>query len=347
MSEQAVFEQAQSEYGDKDPAAMANRLAACFRKYRETDVQIHNLHALSGGASAETWRFEYTTAEASDTCIAAIFRCSSIQQASQFSTSVAKQTEAAAQRLCGRFQVPVPEILFCVAPEDHLGEGYVMSCVEGETIPRRILRNPDLAGVRENLARQCGEVLGRIHQVPLNEVQDHLEDQSPLKQLDSLETLYLSYQQPSPVFEVAFRWLREQAPPEEPLTLVHGDFRNGNLVIDDTGIAAVLDWELCHLGNPIEDLGWLCVNAWCFGSDLPVGGFGSIDTLLEAYAEQTGRRVSREELRYWQVFGTLRWGIICLFQANCYTSGLNPSLELAAIGRRVSETEIDILNLLS
>ena len=326
---------------------MADRLAACFRKYRATEVQIRGLHALSGGASAETWRFEYATGETPEAFTAAIFRCSSIQQASQFSTSVTKQTEAAAQRLCGRYQVPVPDILFCVAPEDHLGDGYVMSCVEGETIPRRILRSADLASVRGGLARQCGEILGRIHQVPLGTLQDQLEDQSPLKQLESLETLYRSYQQPSPVFEVAFRRLREQAPPEEPLRLVHGDFRNGNLVIDDSGIVAVLDWELCHLGNPIEDLGWLCVNAWCFGSDLPVGGFGSFDDLLAAYREQTGRTVSREELRYWQLFGTLRWGIICLFQAHCYTSGLNPSLELAAIGRRVSETEIDILNLLS
>ena len=325
---------------------LAERLAQGFATHTRTTVCIENLQPLSGGASAETWRFEYRNDQETDSAHRAIFRCSSVQQTAQFSTSIAKSTEAAVQHCAYQTGIPVAEILFCATPEDNLGDGYVMRCVAGETIPRRILRDPNLSAARETLTQQCARILGQIHQLDITPIQDQLKGLSPRKHLDTLESLYRSYQQPSPVFEVALRWLRHHAPADEPFALVHGDFRNGNLVIDQHGIAAVLDWELCHLGHPLEDLGWLCVNAWCFGSDLPVGGFGDIPTLLASYQEQTGRHVHQDELRYWQVFGTLRWGIICLFQAHCYLSGLNRSLELAAIGRRVSETEIDLLNLL-
>ena len=221
-----------------------------------------------------------------------------------------------------------------------------MSCVEGETIPRKILRDDIFSQARSALTDQCAQALAQIHQIDSSPLKAHLQDQSPLKQLNQLEQLYRSYQQPSAVFEVAFRWLEKYAPQEHRYTLVHGDFRNGNLVVDKHGIQAILDWELCHLGDPIEDLGWLCVNAWCFGSDKPVGGFGDMDTLITAYQQHSGTEVSYEQIRYWQVFGTLRWGVICLFQVNCFSSGLNRSVELAAIGRRVSETEIDLLNLI-
>ncbi|MDX1694334.1 MAG: phosphotransferase family protein [Ketobacteraceae bacterium] len=329
-----------------DRAELRRKLELAFRRHLGLEVLVTRAQPLSGGASAAIWRFDYQLSGGNDGLHNAIFRCSADEQAPRFATAIAKHTEAAVQQLCTRANIPVADILFCLDDADALGEGYVMDCVTGETIPRRILRDPALASVRSQLASQCGRILGRIHRIDFNTLTGQLDDQSPIKQLDRLEALYRSYGRPSAVFEVAFHWLRDHRPKDEPLSLVHGDFRNGNLVIDGNGIAAVLDWELCHLGHPVEDLGWLCVNAWRFGSDLPVGGFGDIETLLDAYQEETGRRVTPEELRYWQVFGTLRWGIICLFQANRHTSGQTRSLELAAIGRRVAETEIDLLNLL-
>ncbi len=152
----------------------------------------------------------------------------------------------------------------------------------------------------------------------------------------------------TPVFEYALRWLaaHRPAPTSEP-SLVHGDFRLGNLMVDDDGLVAVLDWELVHLGDPAEDLGWLCVRAWRFGQDAPVAGLGEREELLEAYHRAGGARITPEVLRWWEVYGTLRWGVICMVQTAVFLSGRIPSVELAAVGRRVAETEWDLLLLIA
>jgi aminoglycoside phosphotransferase (APT) family kinase protein len=129
--------------------------------------------------------------------------------------------------------------------------------------------------------------------------------------------------------------------------VVHGDFRNGNLIVGRDGIRAVLDWELAHLGDPMEDLGWLCVKSWRFGQPLPVGGFGAYAQLLDAYERASGRPVDRVALRWWETLGTLKWGIMCIMQAATHTSGAVRSVELAAIGRRVCEQEWDLLALVA
>jgi hypothetical protein len=152
--------------------------------------------------------------------------------------------------------------------------------------------------------------------------------------------------QPHPAFELAFRWLGENRPPRSAQGVVHGDFRNGNLIVGAGGIRAVLDWELAHLGDPLEDLGWLCVKAWRFGSPLPVGGFGTVEQLVGAYEAAGGTRVDPDALRWWEVLGTLRWGVICIVQTMTHLSGALRSVELAAIGRRVCEVEWDLLELL-
>ena len=104
-------------------------------------------------------------------------------------------------------------------------------------------------------------------------------------------------------------------PPRSAEGVVHGDFRNGNLIIGPDGVRAVLDWELAHLGDPMEDLGWLCVKAWRFGSALPVGGFGAVERPGRRLRGGVGPTVDRDVLHWWEVLGTLRWGIICIVQA--------------------------------
>ena len=94
--------------------------------------------------------------------------------------------------------------------------------------------------------------------------------------------------------------------------LVHGDYRTGNYLADETGVTAILDWEGAHLGDPVEDLGWVCVKSWRFGSvDKPAGGFGSREELWAAYERAGGGEVDPARAHWWEVFGTVRWGIIC------------------------------------
>jgi aminoglycoside phosphotransferase (APT) family kinase protein len=226
---------------------------------------------------------------------------------------------------------------------DGLGANFmIMDYVEGETIPRRILRDGQLAQVRPLLAEQCGRALAAVHRISPSEVPG-LAGGDPLEQLRGLLD---RLGQPHPAFELGLRWLAETRPARSAESVVHGDFRNGNLIIGTDGIRAVIDWELAHRGDPLEDLGWLCVKAWRFGSPLPVGGFGTIEQLVTAYEAAGGIAVDVDSLHWWQVLGTLRWGIICIVQALTHITGAVRSVELAAIGRRVCEVEWDLLELL-
>jgi aminoglycoside phosphotransferase (APT) family kinase protein len=232
-------------------------------------------------------------------------------------------------------------------PHHDLGEGFVMDRVEGETIPRRILRDDAYASVRPELAAQCGRIAAQIHAIDLAALPP-LPLQSAPVQLDQFRAALDTFGEPHPAFELALRRLAERLPasPPEP-RLVHGDFRNGNLIVGPEGIRAVLDWELAHLGDPAEDLGWLCVRSWRFGVvDKLVGGFGDVADLLQAYAAAGGQPVDEEALRFWVGLGTLRWGVICMGQAFTHLMGTVRSVELATIGRRVAETEWDLLGIL-
>jgi len=239
--------------------------------------------------------------------------------------------------------VPVPAVVASGDARAGLGSAFVVvDFIDGETIPRRILREERLSAARATMAAQCGEILAAVHRIPPDDVPGlRCEDQ-----LAQTRTLLDELGQPHPAFELALRWLADNQPPPEPPVVVHGDFRNGNLIVGPEGIRAVLDWELAHLGDPLEDLGWLCVKSWRFGSPLPVGGFGRLEDLVGAYRHASGSEVDSAALFWWQVLGTLRWGAICIVQAMTHTSGAVRSVELAAIGRRVAETEWDLLEML-
>ena len=178
-----------------------------------------------------------------------------------------------------------------LTPQDELGTGFIMQRVEGETIARKILRDAQFAEARPILARQLGKVAAGIHSLPVSNL-PKLRQMTSTEELADLDREYRSFDWPRPVFELALRWLRERDPgPSREVTLVHGDFRHGNLIIGPDGVRAVLDWELAHTGDPMEDLGWICVNSWRFGEiDKPVGGFGSREELFAGY-EAAGRRV--------------------------------------------------------
>jgi aminoglycoside phosphotransferase (APT) family kinase protein len=251
--------------------------------------------------------------------------------------------EAALFRAAARAGVPVPPVVVSGDGSDELGAPYLITeFVDGETIPRRILRDDQLASARAVLAEQSGRILAAVHRIPPAEVPG-LPGGDPLTQLrDQLDRLG----EPHPAFELGLLWLAETRPERSVVGVVHGDFRNGNLIVGADGIRAVLDWELAHLGDPLEDLGWLCVKAWRFGSSLPVGGFGTIEQLITAYEAAGGEPVDEAVLHWWIALGTLRWGIICIVQALTHTTGMVRSVELAAIGRRVCEVESDLLDLL-
>ncbi|MEY2425680.1 MAG: hypothetical protein QOI61_1252 [Actinomycetota bacterium] len=289
---------------------------------------IDGLHRLSGGASRETWSF---TADG---------RALILRKDPPASGVGGLAHEADLLRGAASVGVPVPDVIAHGDGADGIGAPYiVMNHIDGETIARRILRDDEFAAARPLMARQCGEILAAIHTIPLDAAPG-LSDDDPLEKYASV---YKMFGQPHPTFDLALKWLRERRPETTRRTVVHGDFRNGNLIVGPEGIRSVLDWELAHVGDPIEDLGWLCANAWRFGGELPVGGFGTYDDLVAGYESASGVTVDRAALNWWEAAANLSWGVICIAQASTHRSGAVRSVELAAIGRRVCETEWDLL----
>jgi aminoglycoside phosphotransferase (APT) family kinase protein len=304
---------------------------------RVIGAPVGELRRLSGGASRETYAFESGGR-------ALILR---LGTPGPPGLGVPVLREAELMRAAAAAGVPTPEIVASGGGDAEGGTGgpldagfVVMAHVEGETIPRRILRDETLAAARTRLAAQCGRILAAVHRMAAP---------GGLSCTDPLETwpaLLTATGEPHPALELGLRWLARNRPPTARTTVVHGDFRNGNLIVGSDGIRAVLDWELAHLGDPIEDLGWLCVRAWRFGSSLPVGGFGSYEQLVTAYEEAGGGPVDPEALRWWEIFGVVKWGVICVMQAQRHLTGGERSIELATIGRRACENEWDLLHLL-
>jgi aminoglycoside phosphotransferase (APT) family kinase protein len=325
-------------------ADFASTLEAAVTRALPGVTAIAGLKRLSGGASQETWSFDALTPSGAVPLI--LRRSPGGKRAERSAIAPSLETEAKAIRLAGKAGVPVPPVPYVLEDRDHLGPGYLMGRVEGETIARKILRDPEFAEARPKLARQCGQILARIHAIDPAQIPE-LKASDAASEIEQYRALYDSYDYPHPVFEIAFKWLEQRLPEKGRLTLVHGDFRNGNLMIGRDGVRAVLDWEIVHIGDPAADLGWLCVNSWRFGeSQNVVGGFGSVDELLAGYAEAGGKEMTAARVRFWEIFGTLKWGIMCMTMYQAFAKATDRTVERAAIGRRSSETEIDLVNLL-
>ncbi|HVM53352.1 MAG TPA: phosphotransferase [Acidimicrobiales bacterium] len=296
-------------------------------------ARIEDLARLSGGASRETWSF---TADGRELILRR-------DPPGRPGVPGSMRLEADAMRACGRAGLRVPEVLL---DDDGtlLGTaGLVMARVPGETLARRILRDDTYAKARNVLAGQLGEFLAGLHALDPAEVPG-------LAEVDTLAQYWERYQamdDHSPTFDKAYEWLAANRPASTERVIVHGDLRLGNVIVDGSGLAAAIDWELVHLGDPLEDLGWLCVKAWRFGSPLPVAGVGELDDLFTAYESVSGRAVDRDAFHWWLVMNTLKWGIGCMGQASVHLTGQVRSVELAAIGRRVCEQEWDLVELLA
>lgn len=299
--------------------------------------RVEGLSRLSGGASRDTWSFALVDDGHRTELILQRSRPGGIR------TGVGMAGEAELVRAAAEAGVPVPTVLAWSDHADELAQAWaVTEHIAGETIPRRVLRSlaDDEVGARR-LTRELGRAAAAIGRIdPARVPHLHQEDQ-----VDQFRELLDGFGQPSPAFELGLRWLEEHRPDPVEARVVHGDLRLGNLIVGEGGLRAVIDWELAHLGDPVEDLAWPCVRAWRFGGAGAVGGFGDREALYLAYEAASGRTVDRARARWWEVLSTLKWGVMCIIQARTHLDGLNRSVELATIGRRVCENEYDLLRL--
>ena len=255
-----------------------------------------------------------------------------------------------------RAGVPVPEVYWCDPTAERLGAPFfAMERLTAETIPRRLLRDDRYAGARARLCDQLGQALATIHAMDLGdsplarkldapEAGSSAADSEIRKTADGYRMLAL---EPHPVLDLAERWLLAHAPTTDRLRVVHGDFRLGNFMFDESGLVAVLDWEISHWGDPVEDLAWLCVRAWRFGRhELQAAGLATREQLVASYEAAGGEAVDLEVLRFWEVLGNFKLALVFISQARAYLDGAHQTVDLAALGRRIAEPEAELLALL-
>jgi aminoglycoside phosphotransferase (APT) family kinase protein len=324
---------------------LAPRLAAFLERAVGAPVQVDGLKRLPGGASREIWLFTLTRAgHPAERLVLRRDPAGHVIESSREGEFRLLAAAAAAG-------VPVPAVRWCGDAAAELGSFFVMDFVEGETIARKLFREDVYVGARQRLPEQLAHALARIHAMDPAAVEflaAPAADVTPAAaELARYETIFRSIApDPHPAFELAFRWLGQRLPSPRRRTVVHGDFRVGNVIVGPDGLRAVIDWELAHLGDPMEDLGWLCVRSWRFGADdRPVGGLGAREPFFAAYERAGGDPVVPAAVRWWEVFGNLKWGIICIMQAQTFLNGV-PNVELASLGRRTAEMELELLDLM-
>ncbi|MCP5179843.1 MAG: phosphotransferase family protein [Pseudomonadales bacterium] len=328
-----------SEFQSRLEAVLAREIA----EYRG----LVSCERLSGGASQETYRIVIRTEDGDrKLCMRRAPGGVKVETVAQHPGLA---TEALLMRVAREAGVPEPEVRHVLTDDDGLGDGFLMEWLEGEALGARIVRSPDFDAIRPKLAYLCGQALARIHAVDL----EASGLSSRLGRLTAEEFVHQTWDRykllgtPQPMIDYAGKWLLANLPKDVTPALVHNDFRNGNIMFDQNGIVAVLDWEVAHIGDPMRDLGWICTNSWRFGrTELPVGGFGEYADLFAGYESVSGTPVDPERVRFWEVFGSFWWATGCLGMAEHYRSGPDKTVERPGIGRRSSECQVDCVNLL-
>ncbi len=296
-------------------------------------LPLSNLGRLSGGANMESWSFDWGGAG----YVLRRAPSAEMMEGRPFGHDV----EAALVRAARAGGVLAPEVVGELHDDDELGTGYVMKRVEAEVNPAKILAAPP-ASLIHDLARE----LARIHAIaPRDDIAlPHMDTATALA---DLKTRFGAYGGDRPIIALAIKWCEDNLPaPSEP-RLVHGDLRMGNVMVAADGLAAVLDWELAHWGDPHEDLAYGCMTVWRFGHiDKPAFGCADLGTYFAAYEAERGEAVDRARFRFWLVYRTLWWALGCMQMGDIWRGGVDRSLERAVIGRRTSENELDLLLLL-
>ena len=283
---------------------------------------------LAGGASKEAW-----AVDAGDERL--LVRRAAVGVIHRHTLSL--REEFAVLEAAHEAGVKVPRPVLYIADLDGR-EAFVMERLEGETIGRRIVR----MDVPAQLPLQMAEELAKIHAIPHDRVPFLVEARLE-RMVDELNDV----SEPHPAIELGLWWLRENRPPPRPPVVSHGDYRIGNIVVDENGLVGILDWEYAHVDDPVRDLGFGLVRAWRFGvDDRRLGGIADVDGYLERYNACTGFDVRTEELDYWELAGNVAWAIGCLTQAQRHLRGQDRSVELAILGRLGAEVEYEICHLL-
>ncbi len=323
---------------------ISEKLAPVVRRDLGADTTVHALVQLTGGAAKRTYAFTARTGGAEHRLILQL-ASSPTALVAELTPRLAPEQDAALMQAATAAGVDAPVVRTVLAPGDGLGAGFITEFVQAEALGKRIVHDAEFAVARTRFTAQCGRNLAAIHRIP---TANHpwLRPYGAAQQIEAYVRELQHYGVRHPALAYGFAWARAHMPHEGPMAVVHGDFRMGNLMADAQGLRLVLDWEVAHLGDPMQDLAWLCLRAWRFGGVLPVAGVGTREELFHAYEAAGGSPVDREAVFFWEAFGNLKWAVMALRKGLRYRNGGTPSLEECAIGRRAEEPLWDFFQVL-
>ena len=319
-------------------------LAAFLSVDLGTPVTVSNLVPVSAGARRRNVVFDADTGSTVLHLVATI-----VPEAIAL---VPISTEADVRELARANGVPVPAVVATCTETEFVGSPFLLSDrVDGETVPRKVLRLVEQNGVGELVATQLGDAMAALHGIDPALAPDTLPGNAggdPARTLLAELTTAVAHLLPDRrVFAFALDWLARNhpAPPAQP-AIVHTDIRNGNIIVGSDGLRAVLDWEGAQrFGDPMRDAAWSALRMWRFRQDdREIGGFAGRDVFAAAY-ERRGGTFDADRFHWWKVLGTLWWGVGLASQAAAHLDGSFRNVVMAASGRRIHEIEWDLLML--
>lgn len=308
------------------------RLAAYIagRMPGAADVAVSDLERISGGASRETYRFVLAWTEGGEARTRRLILRRD-PPASLIDTE--RRVEFEAYRAFRDSAVPVPEMLWLEEGCDALGHPFfVAEELRGFQAAPQMLFSGAYDSVLPRVAQRKWTILGEIARADPNALGLTQWMASPAldacwrRELDHWEALIdKDAAEPLPVTRAAIRWLRANPPPPaQKLSVVHGDYRTGNYLFDAAGeIHGVLDWEMSHLGDPLEDLGWSLQPVWSFGRPGLAGGLCPPDEAVAIWERASGLTADPAALHWWTLFNCVKGQGIWVGSAAAFNRGGN------------------------
>ncbi|MDP9237742.1 MAG: phosphotransferase family protein [Chloroflexota bacterium] len=316
-----------------------------------SDIAVSNIARIAGGASRETWSFDARwsqngTAPAERSFIARRDPTASLLDSNN-------DLEFDLYTALADSGIPVPKVYWIERDNSWLERPFfIMERLPGGTDARTLAMSAEWAGARPAIARQKAEILAKIHRFEIAKLPSLDKPPSPAEAAASEverweRTMRQDMLEPQPVLEIAFSWLKRHLPPTpDHLVLVHGDYRTGNFLYDQSGITGILDWEMAHAGDPIEDLGWLMIKSWRWAGDDRVGGLCSRNEFVQMYENAGGAKVDAAALKFWEVFGNVKFAIIFITGTKSIVQGKTPDLLLAVTAFVNPGLEVELLELI-
>jgi len=304
-----------------------------------TDIRVEGLTRIHGGASRETYRLHLG------------FRRNGVAEErplilrrdpSGSLIETERAIEFHAYRAFHGTSVPVPEPIWLEEDEKWLDRPFfVMEQITGCEASPQVLLSPPYQEHIESMGEQKWRILGELNKMDPKEL--GLIDVMPAVTPEECWQRELAHWEgvidedemaPQPIGRAAIRWLkRNPPPPAQKISVVHADFRTGNFLADANGkIRAILDWELAHLGDPLEDLAWSICRIWCWARDDRPGGLLPRERAVKIWEEASGLRADPDALHWWELFSGVKGLGIWLSGGREYADGKNHDIILGFTG---------------